>query len=174
MKELNNKDIILKDTKMIVVDILSQHVFGKFRMIVKTKLGYTVCDKRFPNFEDNPESIICGYKSGALHTVQFCPDGSDHYLTIFSRTGKKVKLIDESILANLKVGAINNMYSNTNLYSQEQYNAVNAKTWADNAFVENGPFYERKITNLELAQQIDKAFQKEGITGVETKRFTVN
>ena len=94
MLQLQNKEIVLKDQGMFTVDILSQYPTGKFRFISKTKLGMTCSDAR--NFDNprlmaHPEAIISGYKQGALQTVQFCPEGSDFYLTIFSRTGKKVK-----------------------------------------------------------------------------------
>ena len=140
MKNIQNKSIVLVDQSLMTVDILSQYKSGKFRMVVKTKLGMTVCDARsFDNqhIMANPESAISGYKKGAVQTVQFCPEGVDYWLTIFSRTGKSVKLIDESILANLTVGTINSLYYNTNLYSQTQYTAAGAKTWADKAYVEN-------------------------------------
>ena len=140
MNTLQNKQIVLKDTKIMTVDILSQYPGGKFRFIVKTKLGMTCVDARDfdnPRLFARPESIIGGYKKGVLQTVQFCPEGSDFYLTVFSRTGKRVNLIDESILADLTVGTINSMYSNTNLYCLEQYASVNSKTWADKAFVPN-------------------------------------
>ena len=140
MEKLQNKEIVLRDQDIMTVDILSQYSTGKFRFISKTRLGMTCSDAR--NFDNprlitHPESIISGYKKGALQTVQFCPEGSDFYLTIFSRTGKKVKLIDETILANLTVGTINSLYYNTNLYSQDQYQSVNSKTWASKAFVIN-------------------------------------
>ena len=143
MKELQNKEIKMTmkmHSELMTVDILSQYKTGKFRMVVKTKLGMTVCDAR--NFDNpriiaNPECAISGYKSGALQTVQFCPEGSDFWLTIFSRTGKKVKLIDESILANLTVGTINGMYSNTNLMDMQQYKLVGSTSWASMAFVQN-------------------------------------
>ena len=140
MKELQNKEIVLRDNNIMTVDILTQYPAGKFRFVVKTKLGYTICDAReFDNTRmmQYPESIISGYKKGTLQTVEFCPEGSTFYLTVFSRTGTKVKLIDESILANLTVGTINQLYYNTNLYSYEQYRSVNSKTWADKAFVMN-------------------------------------
>ena len=143
MRELQNKEIKMTmkmQSELMTVDILSQYKTGKFRMVVKTKLGMTVCDAR--NFDNpriiaNPECAISGYKSGALQTVQFCPEGSDFWLTIFSRTGKKVKLIDESILANLTVGTINGMYSNTNLMDMQQYKLVGSTSWASMAFVQN-------------------------------------
>jgi len=143
MKELQNKEIKMTmkmQSELMTVDILSQYKTGKFRMVVKTKLGMTVCDARSfdnPRIIANPECAISGYKSGALQTVQFCPEGSDFWLTIFSRTGKKVKLIDESILANLTVGTINGMYSNTNLMDMQQYKLVGSTSWASMAFVQN-------------------------------------
>ncbi|MDB9900137.1 hypothetical protein OAC86_01180 [bacterium] len=143
MREIQNKSIKLTHklaNELMTVDILSQYEAGKFRMVVKTKLGMTVCDTRSfdnPRIMANPASAISGYKKGVLQTVQFCPEGSDHYLTIFSRTGKQVKLIDESILATLTVGTINGMYYNTNLMDMVQYKSVGSTSWASMAFVQN-------------------------------------
>ena len=141
MRQIKNSElVIVGNEKLMLTDILSQHTAGKFRMIVKTKLGMTCCDARDfdnPRLMENPECIISGYKKGVLHTVQFQPEGSDYWLTVFSRTGKKVNLIDESILVNLTVGTINGMYYNTNLYNQYQYKAVNSKTWASMAYKMN-------------------------------------
>jgi len=140
---MENKSIKLTRklaNELMTVDILSQYKAGKFRMVVKTKLGMTVCDTRDfdnPRIMANPECAISGYKKGVLQTVQFQPEGSDFYLTIFSRTGKRVKLIDESILANLTVGTINGMYYNTNLMDMEQYKSVGSTSWASMAFVQN-------------------------------------
>jgi hypothetical protein len=137
---MTNPNIILVDRTILTVDILSQYTSGQFRMVVKTKLGMTVVDARSfdnPRIMANPEAAISGYKAGALQTVQFKPEGSDFWLTVFSRTGKKVKLIDEAILAKLTVGTINSLYHNTNLYNWEQYKRVNSKTWASMAFVQN-------------------------------------
>ena len=133
----------------MLVDILSQYGSGKFRMIVKTKLGMTCCDARDfdnPRMMEHPECIISGYKKGVLQTVQFNPSGTDTWLTIFSRTGKKVKLIDESILVNLTVGTINSMYYNTNLYCQWQYRAVNSKSWASMAYKMNEEVEVKDLT----------------------------
>jgi len=124
-----------------LVDILSQcNGEGEYRWIVKTKLGMTCVDGRsFDNdrCSKHPECIINGYKRGTIQAVQFQPKGSDFYLTIFSRTGKHVKLIDETILANLTVGTINSMYDNTNLMDIHQYKSVNSKSWASKAFTMN-------------------------------------
>ena len=143
MREFKNKAIKMTmglQSEIMTTDILSHHTSGQFRMVVKTKLGMTVCDARDfdnPRIMANPECAISGYKKGALQTVQFCPEGSDFWLTIFSRTGKRVKLIDESILANLTVGTINGMYYNTNLMDMEQYKSVGSTSWASMAFVQN-------------------------------------
>lgn len=139
---------------IMTVNILDQYKGGEFRHIVKTKLGMTCVDARdFDNVRMNefPESIISGYKAGALQTVQFKPEGPgvgfDVWLTVFSRTGKKVKLIDEAILRNLTVGTINGMFSNTNLMDQDQYRAVNSKTWASMAFVMNENKVEETVAS---------------------------
>jgi hypothetical protein len=141
MRQIKNSElVIVGNEKLMLTDILSEHTAGKFRMIVKTKLGMTCVDARDfenPRLMENPECIISGYKKGVLHTVQFQPEGSDYWLTVFSRNGKVVNLIDESILVNLTVGTINSMYYNTNLYNQYQYKAVNSKTWASMAYKMN-------------------------------------
>lgn len=127
-------------SELMVVDILGNYTSGKFRMVVKTKLGMTCCDARDfdnPRIMANPECAISGYKANALQTVQFQPEGSEFWLTVFSRTGKRVKLIDEAILANLTVGTINSMFYNTNLMDMSQYKLVGSSSWASMAFVEN-------------------------------------
>jgi hypothetical protein len=100
----------------------------------------TIVDGRdFDNerYMQYPESLINGYKKGALQTVQFNPEGTDIWLTIFARVGKKIHLCDQTILRDLTVGTINGLYYNTNFYSQSQYRAVGATSWASKAFVEN-------------------------------------
>jgi hypothetical protein len=121
------------------VNVLEAYSKGKFRVVTKCRAGWmTIIDCRdYDNewFMQQPESIIAGYTKGSLQTVEFCPDGGDYYLTVFARKGNKIVLIDETILGNLTVGTINSIFSNTNLYNQDQYNAVGAKTWADRAYV---------------------------------------
>ena len=141
MRQIKNSElVIVGNEKLMLTDILSGHTAGKFRHIVKTKLGMTCVDARDfdnPRMMENPECIISGYKKGVLHTVQFKPDGSEFWLTVFSRMGKTDNLIDESILVNLTVGTINGMYANTNLMDMNQYKAVNSKTWASMAYKMN-------------------------------------
>ena len=45
--------------------------------------------------------------------------------------------MDEAIMRGLDVGTVNQLWYNTNLYNQAQYNAVNSKTWASKVFVMN-------------------------------------
>lgn len=116
---------------------------GKFRFITKCRAGYMTCnDAR--DFDDerlykNPASVLSAYKKGALHTVEYKPHGSDTFFTVFAKKGTKIVLMDEAIMRGLDVGTINQLWYNTNLYSSEQYRAVNSKTWASKAFVMNEP-----------------------------------
>jgi hypothetical protein len=121
------------------VNILADYPKGKFRFVTKCRAGFmTISDAReYDNdhFIAHPESIIANFTKGSLQTAEFCPDGGDYYLTIFARKGNKIVIIDKTILGHLTVGTINQLFPNTNLYNQEQYNAVGARTWADRAYV---------------------------------------
>jgi len=114
---------------------------GQFRAISKVRTGFmTVVDFRdFENemFSNNPSQVLGWFKKGALQTVEFKPEGSQYWLTVFARVGKKIKLVDVDMLKDLKVGVVNPLWSNTELYSQFQYQAVKAKTWDSFAFVMN-------------------------------------
>jgi len=116
------------------------------RFISKSRAGFmTVVDARdfdIERYNKYPEALISGFKKGALHTVQVQLEGSDHFLTVFARVGKKIHIIDETILREVTVGTINGLFYNTELYSQAQYKAVNAATWASYAFKMNEPKYE--------------------------------
>jgi hypothetical protein len=132
---------IINTTGIPTTDFLSQYTAGKFRFISKCRAGFmTIVDGRDMDnamYMQHPESLITGYKKGALQTVQFNPEGTDIWLTVFARVGKKIHLCDQTILRNLTVGTINGLYYNTNFYSQSQYSAVGATSWASKAFVEN-------------------------------------
>jgi hypothetical protein len=114
---------------------------GQFRAISKVRAGFmtTVDFRDFENesFSNNPCNVLGYFKKGALQTVEFKPEGSDYWFTVFARVGKKIKVIDVDMLKGLKVGTINSMWFNTELYSSYQYKAVNAKTWDSMAFVMN-------------------------------------
>jgi len=138
-------NVVVVDRSLNRVDFINDRK-GTFRAIVKVKAGFmTVVDdlgieanwgrKDWNSVRD----VFKGFKKGALQSIQFKPDGVDTagWLTVFARTGNKVKLIDNELLASLEVGDINQDWSNTNLCNQNQYKAVNAKFWACKAFVKN-------------------------------------
>lgn len=108
------------------------------RFISKSRAGFmTICDARdfdIEGYNNHPERLISGFKKGALQTVEVQFEGSDYFFTAFARQGKKIHLIDKAILADLTVGTINQLFYNTDLYNQQQYQVVGAKTWADKAF----------------------------------------
>ena len=114
---------------------------GEYRAIVKCRAGFMTVDdvghyNKIAN-EYGPALLLQSYKKGALQTIQFKANGSNSWLNVFARKGKKIVLIDEAILKGLTVGTINQLYSDTNLYDQKQYAHVNAKSWACKAFVKN-------------------------------------
>ena len=115
---------------------------GEYRAIVKVQAGFlTVVEdlgiranwgrKQWNSAID----VFRGFKKGALQTIEFKAEGSNTWLAVFARAGNKIKLMDERLFMDMEVGDINQNWSNTNLYSQTQYNAVGARTWADKAFV---------------------------------------
>lgn len=122
---------------------------GSFRVVSKCRAGFlTVVDS--PAHENeryslHPASVLADYKKGALQTVEFRAEGTQSWLTVFARTGKKIHFVDEDILSTLDVGTINQLWSNTDLYDQHQYAAVGAKTWADLAYVKKEDIEPVKI-----------------------------
>jgi hypothetical protein len=138
-------NLVVVDKSLSRVDFVNGQV-GTYRAIVKVKAGFvTVVDdlgiqanwgkKQWNSAID----VFRNFKKGALQTIQFKADNSRgaDWITVFARVGTKIKLIDDSLLADLKIGDINQDWSNTNLYNQNQYQAVGGKTWADNAFITN-------------------------------------
>jgi hypothetical protein len=119
----------IKDLK--VVDFIGDKK-GIFQAIVKTQAGFMTA---YEIGSDLPS--LNRWKKGALQTIQFQPEGTQGWLTVFARKGTKVVLVDEKIAEQLEVVTVNQLFYNTNLYSQDQYKAVGAKTWADKVFVEN-------------------------------------
>jgi hypothetical protein len=120
---------LVKD--LSVVDFI-QGRKGTYQAIVKVQAGFMTA------YEVGSElPSLNRWKKGALQTLQFQPEGSKAWLTIFARKGTKIVLADKELLETIEVGTINQLFYNTNLYSQAQYEAVNAKTWADKAFSQN-------------------------------------
>ncbi len=117
---------------------------GQYRAIVKVKAGFmTVVDDLGIQANwgrqqwNSPMDVFKNFKKGALQTIEFKAEGSNSWLTVFARTGNKVKLMDVEMFMTMKVGDINQDWYNTNLYSQTNYALAGAKSWADLAFAPN-------------------------------------
>lgn len=118
---------------------------GQYRAIVKRKGGLIEVVDDFgtePNSQlksrwKSAVDVMRDFRPGSLQTIEFKAESTNYWISVFARTGKKIIFIDEQILQDLTVGDVNQSWSNTDLYSPTQYSAVNAKTWADKAFVQN-------------------------------------
>jgi hypothetical protein len=106
---------------------------GMFQAITKVPAGFMTA------YEIGSElPSLNRWKKGALQTIQFQPEGANHWLTVFARKGTKVVIMDLQIAEQLEVGTVNQLFYNTNLMDQGQYQSMRAKTWADKVFVING------------------------------------
>jgi len=114
---------------------------GSYRIVYKCQAGFlSIAESQYNDDmanEHGPASLLSCWKKGHLQTIQFKAEGGNYWLTVFARKGKKIVVIDQDILKGLTVGTINSFFIDTNLYSQKQYEAVNAKNWASKAFVMN-------------------------------------
>ena len=109
---------------------------GKYRVITKCQAGFMVSSVKEAK---SAIDVFRSYQIKHVHSIARIMDVRDigeRDFMIYARTGKKV-WIEEALLCELEVGDINQSLTNTALYSQAQYNAVNAKTWADKAYVMN-------------------------------------
>jgi len=119
----------IKDLK--VVNMIGEDK-GLFQAIVKTQAGFLTA------YEIGSElPSLNRWRKGSLQTIQFRAEGTQGWLTVFARKGTKVIAMDRMIAEQLEVGTVNQLFYNTNLMDQKQYQAVGAKTWADKVFVEN-------------------------------------
>ena len=105
---------------------------GIFQAIVKVPAGFMVATEI-----GSEVPCLNRWKKGALQTIQFKAEGTNHWMTVFAKKGTKVILLDEKLAEIVEVGTINQLFYNTNLMDHNQYKAVNAKTWADKAFLLN-------------------------------------
>jgi len=132
---------IINTTEIRTVNCMNGVSGGKFRFVAKCKAGFmSISDARESDnkrFFKYPNSLLTAYKKGSLQTIEFCQDDSKYYITVFAKKGNKILFMDEMIMADIEIGTINQLFDNTNLYDQNQYKAVNSKTWASKAFVMN-------------------------------------
>ena len=141
MKKTNQ--VVVVDKGINRTDYI-QNQKGQYRAIVKVKAGFmTVVDDLGIQAQwgkqqwNKPIEVFRGFKRGALQSIQFRAEGTSAWLTVFARTGNKVKVADDELLADMNIGDINQDWSRSNLYNMAQYQLVGAKTWADKAFVKN-------------------------------------
>jgi hypothetical protein len=135
--------LIIEDTTLSTtnsmaraIDMYNTNEF-EFRAVTKTKIGMGIVDFRdFENkaFSKDPSQLLAYFKKGVLQTVEAKAKGSDYWMRVFKRKGKKITLIDRHMLYNLTVGTINSAWHDTNLYSWEQYKATNTSSWASYAY----------------------------------------
>jgi hypothetical protein len=114
-----------------IVDFISGRK-GIFQAIVKVPAGFMSA------YEIGSElPSLNRWKKGALQSIQFKAEGTNHWMTVFAKKGTKIILLDEKLAEKIEVGTINQLFYNTNLMDQKQYQAVGAKTWVDKAFLLN-------------------------------------
>jgi len=122
---------VVSNQNLQVLTGISELGKGTYRAIVKVQAGFLVATDISA---DSPIDAFRRFNLKALQSLGFVTEHG--MLTVYAKSGKKV-WATEQLLANLKVADINQDLSNTGLYSQAQYQAVGAKTWADKAFVKN-------------------------------------
>lgn len=134
---------IINSERINQVDFINDKA-GEYRAIVKVQAGFmTVVDDLGIQANwgkqqwNSAMDVFRGFKKGALQTIQFRAKDSNSWLTVFARKGNKIILMDNAMFLAMEVGDINQDWSNSNLYSQNNYRLCGAKTWADKAFVRN-------------------------------------
>ena len=142
---MNNQNIFNAE-RISQVDFIKGRQ-GQYRAIVKVQAGFmTVVEDlgiqcQWPSGArwKSALDVFRNFKKGALQTIEFKAEGSDTFITVFARSGNKIKLMDLEMFKTMTVGDINQDWSSTNLYSQTNYRMAGANTWADKAFVTNVP-----------------------------------
>lgn len=138
MKNMNKLVIAVKNRDLTIMNLEDPFMCGegKYRIISKCRAGFMVSSLT------TAKSAIDLFRSCNKKAVQSISrikdiEGIGEYeFTVYARSGKKV-WIEEDMLAEVTVGDINQDLYKTSLYNQFQYQSVNAKTWADKAYVMN-------------------------------------
>lgn len=136
MKNLANHNY---DRNLIVNPSIMNHSYGagRYRVIYKCRAGFIASS------DYNAESAYEVFRRMDMKHVQSIeyvyPDSENrigHSSMVYARRGKKVWIAEE-LLVELKVGDINQNLSDSALYSQAQYRAVGANSWASYAYQMN-------------------------------------
>jgi len=105
---------------------------GTYRVITKCQAGFMVSSEIEA---DSAIQAFRRYKPKAIQSIAYLLNGG-YPITVYARNGKKV-WASECFLSEVTVADINQSLYNTALYNQNQYAAVNAKSWACKAYVMN-------------------------------------
>ena len=108
---------------------------GKYIVVTKCRAGYPTTSVVK---SDSPYKVFSRYTVGSILNISFLNENVNHNFTLYARQGKKVWMSPE-LAKDITVADINDgsQMVKTSLYSQAQYDAVNAKTWASKVFVKN-------------------------------------
>ena len=109
---------------------------GTFTVISKCGAGHFVIGN---STATNVYDVFRNCNKKTLWSIAFLPEGdSTHQFTVYAKKNMKtISIMDMELMREIEVGDINDDLSNTNLYDQEQYNSVDAKTWASKVFIQN-------------------------------------
>jgi hypothetical protein len=138
MKNMNKLVIAVKNRDLTITNLEDPFMCGegKYRIISKCRAGFMVSSLTTAK---SAMAVLRGCNKKAVQSIARIKDIEgigDYEFTVYARAGKKV-WIEEDMLAEVTVGDINQDLSKTALYNQFQYQSVNAKTWADKAYVMN-------------------------------------
>ena len=100
-----------------------------YRAVSKCQAGFLCTSEVEAN---SPIEAFRRYKSKSLQSLEFVTE-SGSTITMYARVGNKVWASD-MLLIDMEVRDINQDLGKTALYSQAQYEVVNAKNWAAKAF----------------------------------------
>jgi hypothetical protein len=109
---------------------------GKYRVIGKCRAGFMTSNDVQAK---SPIAVFRLHKAKAIQSIAFIREVGhigEQDFTVFARSGKKI-WAHPDFLREVTVGDINQDLSKTALYGQKQYQAVNANSWADKAYVMN-------------------------------------
>jgi hypothetical protein len=137
---MKNLIIAVKNRDLQVLSYGENLIFGEgqYRVITKCQAGFMISS--VVNAK-SPIEAFRQYKPKSIQSIAYIKNidtsknGSIDF-TVYARAGKKV-WASEEFLVGLEIGDINQSLNNTALYNHLQYKAVNAKTWADKAYVMN-------------------------------------
>jgi hypothetical protein len=139
----NNTPQIINTEKIYEVDFI-QGRKGLYRAVVKVQAGFMVVvdDIGIQNNWGRQDwnkaiDVFRNFKKGALQTIEFKAEGSTYWTSVFAKKGTKIVLMDTQLFLDMEVGDINQNWTNTNLYSQRNYQLAGAKNWSHKAFVLN-------------------------------------